>query len=326
MDFANDLMQKGFTFDIVNDKTYYKCLFCNVTINDYNLKYINQRYRTYGAIGCKKCNFNRKRNDLMNSIHSNYTIITEQQHIKNVQRTKTHIKNNMCGHEFITVIGYLKKDGSTCPVCKKENRKNTKFVYRNGEIVKKLNYSKEKILELISIRNIQNKGKELKVLNIDEYKGMLHPLQYKCNKCKHVWQCNVSNILNNDSGCPVCSKTFYSKKSIKWLNSIMNVEDIFIQHAENIGEFPIYVDNSKRYYVDGFCKKTNTVYEFNGSLFHGDPAKFKPDDKCHPYNKEVTAYELYEMTLQKEEDLKNLGYSVVSIWESEYDKLSINKL
>tara|TARA_X000000950_G_scaffold28011_1_gene30158 strand:+ start:889 stop:1020 length:132 start_codon:yes stop_codon:yes gene_type:complete len=33
--------------------------------------------------------------------------------------------------------------------------------------------------------------------------------------------------------------------------------------------------------------------------------------------------ELYEITINKEKQLKKSGYKIVSIWESEWDKLSI---
>ena len=48
----------------------------------------------------------------------------------------------------------------------------------------------------------------------------------------------------------------------------MNKENIFIHHAMNIGKKVIIINN-KKYKVDGYCEKTNTVYEFDGCLFHG---------------------------------------------------------
>lgn len=42
--------------------------------------------------------------------------------------------------------------------------------------------------------------------------------------------------------------------------------------------------------------------------------------------KKITAAELYEKTLDKQQDLIDMGYNVVVMWESDYDKLvKINK-
>ena len=50
-----------------------------------------------------------------------------------------------------------------------------------------------------------------------------------------------------------------SAKALKWLNFIAQDENIDIQHRDNGGEKKI-----GRFFVDGFCEDTNTVYEFNG--------------------------------------------------------------
>lgn len=57
------------------------------------------------------------------------------------------------------------------------------------------------------------------------------------------------------SECPKCYSSF-SKKQIDWLNSIMKTENIYIQHAENDGEYTI---PNTRYRADGYCKETNTM-------------------------------------------------------------------
>jgi hypothetical protein len=53
----------------------------------------------------------------------------------------------------------------------------------------------------------------------------------------------------------------YSKICIQWLKNIMKNENIFIQHANNGGEKNIKI-NKKLFKLDGFCKETNTAYEF----------------------------------------------------------------
>jgi len=122
-----------------------------------------------------------------------------------------------------------------------------------------------------------------------------------------------ANHLNN-RGCSKCNTHNYSRISIEWLNSFK----IDIQHAENGGEYNI---PKTKYKVDGYDKETNTVYEFHGDVFHGNPDIFKDDEKCHPYNKNITAKELYDNTIQREEEIKSLGYNLVVIWENNYKSL-----
>ena len=57
----------------------------------------------------------------------------------------------------------------------------------------------------------------------------------------------------------------------------MDDENIFIQHAGNIGEKKVKI-NDKLYKFDGYCEKTNTVYEFYGNYFHGNPKLFNKDE------------------------------------------------
>ena len=108
----------------------------------------------------------------------------------------------------------------------------------------------------------------------------------------------------------------YSVKCIKWLESIMEQEGIFIQHAGNIGEFKI---PGTRYKADGYCQENNTIYEFHGDCFHGNPDLFEDDDRPNFYKPEITAKELYNKTIERENKIINLGYNLVTTWENDYD-------
>ena len=109
----------------------------------------------------------------------------------------------------------------------------------------------------------------------------------------------------------------YSKQQIDWLNFLQKYYDINIQHACNDGEYGI---PETRYHADGFCRDTNTIYEYNGDYWHGNPKIFQPDDlnkttKC-------THGELYQKTLKKEEDIRMLGYNLVTMWESDWLRIT----
>lgn len=118
------------------------------------------------------------------------------------------------------------------------------------------------------------------------------------------------------SGCPDCVAKSYSNIAINWIEQYAFTHRLkSIQHALNGGE---YLIPSTRFKVDGYHPRSNTVFEFHGDAFHGNPNRYKPQDKCHPFNKNITADCLYKETLKREDLLKSLGYKLVVIWEYDY--------
>ena len=87
-------------------------------------------------------------------------------------------------------------------------------------------------------------------------------------------------------------------------------------------QIKISIGNS-HFFVDAYDPTTNTVYEFHGDFWHGNPEVF------HPYkiNKvaKKTFGNLYKATLKKENILKNAGYNVISIWESDWKRSKLNE-
>jgi hypothetical protein len=114
--------------------------------------------------------------------------------------------------------------------------------------------------------------------------------------------------------CHKCSKQ-YSKNSIQWLEYLIIKYSIFIQHATNIGEFNIPGTHLK---ADGYCKQTNTIYEFLGDFWHGNPDVFDLLDINKRTN--TTYLELYNNTIDKKEKIINLGYNYIEIWENNWNK------
>jgi hypothetical protein len=109
-------------------------------------------------------------------------------------------------------------------------------------------------------------------------------------------------------GCRKCGyekslKNFVSKKETKFLNSI-----------------GIQRHNRQQYVhghcVDGYDPQTNTIYEFLGDYWHGNPCKFKSED----YNQRAhkTFGELYDKTFSRLSFLKN-NCIVKYIWENDWD-------
>lgn len=107
--------------------------------------------------------------------------------------------------------------------------------------------------------------------------------------------------------------------AIKWLEHMEKVMRIRIKHAENGGEVVI---PGTKYKVDGFNKALNIVFEFYGDVYHGNLKRFKPTDTPNPYST-LTAKQLHAETIARERKLRELGYTVVSVWESDWKKLTL---
>ena len=88
-----------------------------------------------------------------------------------------------------------------------------------------------------------------------------------------------------------------------------------INHAQNKGEF--IIPNS-RYKADGYAENINTIFEFHGDFWHGNP-KLYDKKKVNP-RVGSTFGELYEKTLQKSNFIKYNGYNLIEIWENDWKK------
>ena len=134
--------------------------------------------------------------------------------------------------------------------------------------------------------------------------------------CKHHGEFEISpNSHLNGSGCSKC-KPNYSKQQIKWLDLLSKIHNIHIQHALNESEYMIPTTKLK---ADGYCKETNTIYEFHGDFWHGNPKLFN-SKKINTVTKN-TFGELYTKTLEREQQIKSLGYNLVVLWEYDWNRL-----
>lgn len=127
----------------------------------------------------------------------------------------------------------------------------------------------------------------------------------KCNHCKLRWSTMINNHLFG-KGCPSCAfKQFVSKGETEWLDSLKvptGCRNTWIQ----VGARKLNVD----------ALVGNTVYEFDGDYYHGNPARFPRDKvnrKCG-----VTMGELYDRTILRHNEIREAGYELIVMWESEW--------
>lgn len=130
---------------------------------------------------------------------------------------------------------------------------------------------------------------------------------------QHIWLAPICKRTEPwKTGCPHCSfSKGYSKSQIKWLTSIEKEKNINIQHAcKPEGEFRIPEIGK----VDGYCRETNTVYEYHGDYWHGNPLGFN-SNKINLTNKQRYG-DLYNKTIKRDERIRKLGYILVVEWET----------
>lgn len=117
----------------------------------------------------------------------------------------------------------------------------------------------------------------------------------------------ITKIEKYDNPVGPLHKTQYQKSAIerKWLDEL-NIP----------GDWRNKVIPQTTFIADAIDIESKIVYEFYGDYWHGNPEVHNSDTinkstKC-------TFGELYQRTLLREEAIKNLGYTLVTIWERDY--------
>lgn len=250
--------------------------------------------------GCPKCGTlssltNRKIStqdfiDRAIDVHGNRYDYSKTNYIK--AHEKAIITCHVHGEFYQTPNAHV--TGHGCPACGNSSAREF-LVYSNREFIKKSRAVHGNKYDYSLVQYI-NAYQKVKIVCLKH--GMFEQIP-----SKHL----------QGHGCRACSRRNHSNKAIRWLNTLTKHADIFIQHAENGGEYRI---PTTQYFVDGFCAQTNTVYEYYGDVYHGNPKIFLPEERCHPYDINITAGELYQKTLGREQKIVDLGYNLVVKWEN----------
>jgi len=113
-------------------------------------------------------------------------------------------------------------------------------------------------------------------------------------------------------GCKICAHSV-SNKETKWL-------DLLCIPKEN-RNISIYI-NDTWIKPDGYDPLTKTIYEFYGDFWHGNPNVF--DHNSINLATKKTFGELYQQTLDREKMIIAAGYSLITIWESNFENKNGN--
>lgn len=252
--------------------------------------------------GCKQCGYKK------NKITRSKIFIEDLDDL-----TNKCIENFGDIIDFSTAI-YINGSSRLALTCKVHNIKfcNTAYHVVRGAGCRECR--REKIHRAADVRRLgqaefikrsESKHGKLYDYSKSEYKSLTDPIKIICHE--HGLFLQKPREHFRGSGCQLCAETSISVVGYEWLQSL-NKKNI-------LPEYRINFDN-KWYFVDGYDPTTNTVYEFYGDYWHGNPKT--TDHNATNQQASKTFGELYRNTMIREANIKSLGYNYISIWESEY--------
>jgi hypothetical protein len=117
------------------------------------------------------------------------------------------------------------------------------------------------------------------------------------------------------------AKSGYSKISCEFMDTYAAKHNVSIQHkhydaltgvlcgSEHVVDGVSSMSGTTK--VDGWIKQSNTILEFHGDYYHGNPNKYDADQ----WNETIkcTFGDLYESTMERMDNLKTIGYNVIYI-------------
>jgi len=252
---------------------------------------------------CKKCTvmseYNINKNNIAkqtfvekaNSIHKNKYSYIKTEYIKASQ--KVIIICPIHGEFECSPNNHLR--GRCCPPC-------SRLLSNMSNLVKESEFMKK--IKDIGYDNIYDYSKV-------EWKGSDTKITVICKKHKEFKILPYQHIKGR--GCNKCCNQ-YSKTSIDWLKFKSIQDKTYIQHALNEGE---YVIPNTRYKADGYSESTNTIYEYLGDFWHGNPRLYNTDEINRKTN--CTFGLLYDKTIEKKDIILSLGYNYLCIWEHDWN-------
>jgi hypothetical protein len=247
--------------------------------------------------GCRSCGIDsrlladRHNNTIFRNnaikVHGNKYDYSLVNYIKN--NIKVKIICNSCNFEFQQTPSAHIKNKSGCVRCAiKTNTVNLTKTKDNFTKDAKLVHGEKYDYSLVNYINSNTK------------------VSIICKKCNNNFTQLPSNHLSG-KGCNRCCG-LNSKPENDWIASL-NIKDLIIQ----------YKIPGTKYIVDAYSATQNTIYEFYGDYWHGNPKLYNSNKLNKKVNK--TFGELYQMTLNKELCLKSAGYNIVYIWESDWKSI-----
>jgi len=248
-----------------------------------------------GNGGCRTCSRNKP--------------ITTEEYI---QRAKS-LHGNLYDY---SEINYISGRNKVTIICRKHGKfevtANEHIRENRGSNCKKCVYDMNRLSNPVFITRAREIHGDLYDYSLIDYHRADQKIKIICKKHGIFKQTPDSHWAGG--GCNYC-RGRVSKKETQWLDQL----GVAKKHRQTT----LTMSSGKRYHADAYIPETNTVYEFNGDYWHGNPNKYKSED----LNKitGISFGELFENTQIKLKTLIENGYNIVSIWESDF-KNTVNNL
>lgn len=240
--------------------------------------------------GCPICDISKKctTKDFLEKctkmgLHNRYTLDMVE-YVNSASKVK--IGCRVCLREFeITPNNFLR--GKGCPWCSGKHVDTELFIKRSKEIF----------------------GEETYRYDNTVYVDKHERLKIACNSCQEEFFARPF-LHYKGYGCPRCREsvndTLVSRKETTWLDQL-DIPLVNRQCPIKVGKY--------RFKPDAMVE--NTIYEFYGSYYHGDPRLGKREKSITQTGR--TFGEAYDWTLWRERCFIDAGYQVKFVWELDYD-------
>ena len=239
--------------------------------------------------GCKNCDINNRKTTQKEfitqaiKVHGDKFGYEKVNYVNNHTKVKIYCKK--CKRYFYqTPNGHLK--GKGCKNCDINNRKTTQ---------------KEFITQAIKVHGDKFGYEKVNYVN-NHTKVKIY-----CKKCKKCFYQTPNSHLKG-RGCPFC------------VHIITKPELEFLKYCKVPNKPSNRQVKIKRYNVDGIIRSKKEVFEFLGSIHHGDSRIYKRTD-IHPIFKK-TYGELYDYTIKRFNHLIELSgrdYIIRYVWGRDWD-------
>lgn len=164
---------------------------------------------------------------------------------------------------------------------------------------------------------------------IGNYINCNTPVKAFCKTHKLNFDILPNNALYNKyPQCPGCRGNAWTKKrscrtssvSQKWIRLVCKHKrwkHSLVKCSDNGDEFYIHGIG----FVDGYHPPTNTVLEFHGDYWHGNPKLYRPEYETFTGKK---AKDLYKRTKKREAAILKAGFSLIVMWEYDFRLLGVD--
>ena len=162
--------------------------------------------------------------------------------------------------------------------------------------------------------------------NSKEYKGMTDEEFKRYNNSRAITLKNMIKKYGKEEGLRRysdflvsrrCSFSKMASSLFRKTESSLNRDDITYIYQPKTEEFSIYQKNRSFFY--DFCiPELKFIIEFNGDIFHGNPQLFNESDCPNPFDRTLTAKQMWLNDKEKIDLAKSKGFEVMIIWERDY--------